>query len=154
MQLLFRRIGAIVAVVLVIATAFFTLGRSSDLDRAEVQILSGGDTHTFQVEVARTAPQRAQGLMEREQMDADAGMLFVFEGAGERYFWMKDTPLSLDIIFISESGEIIHIANDTTPRSEKIIPSRGDALYVLEVLAGTAKRLGIRAGDQVASAAM
>jgi uncharacterized membrane protein (UPF0127 family) len=109
---------------------------------------------TFNVEVAATDAHRARGLMFREEMAADAGMLFLFDTEGDRYFWMKNTPLSLDIIFIGANGVIVNIANDTTPFSEKIVASTGPAKYVLEVLAGTSKRLGIKAGDKVRSASM
>lgn len=107
--------------------------------------------HPFRVELAQTDVERARGLMQRKEMAPDHGMLFVFEAEGPRYFWMKDTPLSLDIIFVDEAGKIIRIADHTVPFSEKIIPSMGDALYVLEVLAGTCERLGINVGDQLVS---
>ncbi|WP_417679863.1 DUF192 domain-containing protein [Roseibium sp.] len=103
----------------------------------------------FTVEVAATDAQKAKGLMFRERMALNEGMLFLFQAAGERYFWMKNTPLSLDIIFIDDAGRIIHIAEGTTPFSEKTISSQGPAQYVLELLAGTSRRLGIKPGDQV-----
>ncbi|WP_417689693.1 DUF192 domain-containing protein [Roseibium sp.] len=116
-----------------------------------LEIVTVETTHTFEVEVASTDAQRARGLMYREEMAEDRGMLFVFDAEGERYFWMKDTPLSLDIIFAAEDGLIVRIADRTTPFSEKIIPSRGDARYVLEVVGGTAERLGFAAGDRLVS---
>lgn len=106
---------------------------------------------TFDVEVASNDEQRARGLMFREKMGLNAGMLFVFDGTGERYFWMKNTPLSLDMIFIGEDGRIGRIEEGTTPFSEKIIGSRVPALYVLELNAGTSRRLGLAPGDQVVS---
>lgn len=110
--------------------------------------------HTFDVEVAQTDAQRARGLMHRDYMADMEGMLFIFEASGERYFWMRDTPLSLDIIFAAEDGVIIRIADNTVPFSDKIIPSRGDSRFVLEVLAGTAAKLGIEAGDRLVSASI
>lgn len=110
--------------------------------------------HEFQVEVASTDVQRAKGLMHREEMAESAGMLFVFEASGDRYFWMKNTPLSLDIIFISDGGRIVRIAEDTVPFSEKIIPSRLPAKYVLELNAGTSMKLGISEGDLVSAPSM
>ena len=101
------------------------------------------------MEVAATDEQKAKGLMFRERMALNQGMLFLFQAAGERYFWMKNTPLSLDIIFIGDTGEIISIAEGTTPFSETVIPSQGPAQYVLELLAGTSRRLGIKPGDKV-----
>ncbi|GGB44376.1 hypothetical protein GCM10011316_15500 [Roseibium aquae] len=105
----------------------------------------------FTVEVAATPEARSRGLMFRRDMAEDHGMLFVFENEGERHFWMKNTPLSLDIVFIRSGGRIGHIAKSTTPFSEEIIPSRGPALYVLEVLAGIADQKGIAEGAAVRS---
>ena len=108
----------------------------------------------FEVEVAANDLQRARGLMFREQMAADHGMLFVFESEGERYFWMKNTPLPLDIIYIAENGRIVSIAADTEPFSEAVIPSRKPARFVLELNAGTARKQGIAIGDTVSSPSM
>jgi len=108
----------------------------------------------FTVEIAATNEARSRGLMYRREMADDHGMLFVFEGEGERYFWMKNTPLSLDIIFIRSDGKVGHIAKATTPFSEKTIPSIGPAHYVLEVLAGTADAQGIQPGDIVRAPAL
>ncbi|TWI92715.1 hypothetical protein JM93_00259 [Roseibium hamelinense] len=103
----------------------------------------------FTVEVAEKDIERSRGLMFRTEMPSDTGMLFVFERQGQRYFWMKNTPLPLDIIFITNDGEIVHIAKQTTPFSEDIIPSREPARYVLEINAGLSDELGIKAGDKV-----
>ncbi|MTI17572.1 DUF192 domain-containing protein [Rhodobacteraceae bacterium RKSG542] len=114
-----------------------------------VDIQRSGGTSSFTVEIAEDRDSRAQGLMHREEMAADHGMLFVFDLPSEQVFWMKNTPLSLDIIFISKDQRIIHIAENTTPFSLDAIPSHGKALYVLEVLGGTAEKLGISKGDSV-----
>lgn len=113
-----------------------------------------GQTHSFTVEVAVTAPERSRGLMFREEMAADHGMLFIFETEGDRYFWMKNTPLPLDIIYIDATGKIVSIAADTTPFSEQTIPSGAPAKYVLELNAGTSAERGIGVGDTVSSASM
>lgn len=115
---------------------------------------SASKTHRFTVEVAVTAPERSRGLMFREEMAADHGMLFIFEQEGDRYFWMKNTPLPLDIIYIDAAGGIVSIAADTTPFSEQTIPSEAPARYVLELNAGTAAQRGIKVGDTVSSASM
>lgn len=117
----------------------------------ELVVVTGRGEISFNVEIAATDEHRARGLMFREEMAEDAGMLFIFDSEGDRYFWMKNTPLSLDIIFITAEGVIVNIARDTTPFSEKIVASTGPAKYVLEVLAGTTERLGIKAGDEVRS---
>lgn len=144
-------------VFVVAALALVTAGASADeapLRTETLEIASDGTVNQFTVEVAETDRQRAKGLMFRETMAADHGMLFIFEGEGERYFWMKNTPLPLDIIYISRAGAIVSIAADTTPYSEKVIPSNGAAKYVLELNAGTAQKLGISAGDTVSSPSM
>jgi len=117
-------------------------------------VTSGDREHVFSVEVASTDSQRAMGLMFREEMAADQGMLFVFEAEGERYFWMKNTPLPLDIVYIAENGKIVSIAADTVPFSTDAIPSGAPAKYVLELNAGTAEERGIEPGDKVASPSM
>lgn len=103
----------------------------------------------FQVEVARNDAQRAVGLMWRERMDPDKGMLFYF--AAERFvtMWMKNTSLSLDMLFISTDGRIATIATHTRPYSTERIHSGVKVGAVLELLAGSAERLGIAPGDLV-----
>ena len=136
---------------LIVAGASSTIAHDADmtLPSEELVVQSKRGAHKFTVEVASTDDQRARGLMFRERMALNAGMLFVFEAAGERYFWMKNTPLSLDILFIGEDGRVKRIAEGTTPFSEQIIPSEAPALSVLELLAGTSRRLGIAPGDRV-----
>lgn len=103
----------------------------------------------FSVEIASTPEARAQGLMNRPSLPKNHGMLFVFERSEDQYFWMKNTPLPLDIIFLQETGTVRHIHHHATPFSEKVIYSRGPARYVLEFEAGTAHRIGLSVGDQV-----
>ncbi len=129
-------------------------GEEVPLPTEILTITTGKGPQQFTVEVAATDVQKAKGLMFRERMALNEGMLFLFPASGDRYFWMKNTPLSLDIIFIGDTGRIIHIAEGTTPFSEKTISSRGPAQYVLEVLAGTSRRLGIKPGDQVAASSI
>lgn len=101
------------------------------------------------VELALTPRQRAHGLMFREEMAPDAGMLFLFEREAPRSFWMKNTYLPLDILFIDRTGRIVSIAPDTVPLSEASIPSGAPAMGVLELNAGVAAALGIAPGDRV-----
>ncbi|MFC6656249.1 DUF192 domain-containing protein [Roseibium salinum] len=117
-------------------------------------IRSAEQEHRFVAEIAATSEQRARGLMFREEMAADHGMLFIFEGESNRSFWMKNTPLPLDIIYIDAAGRIVSIAADTTPFSEAVIPSGAPARFVLELNAGTAEKIGIERGDQVSSPSM
>ncbi|MGS4883766.1 DUF192 domain-containing protein [Roseibium sp. MB-4] len=129
-------------------------GNSQTPPTEPLTVFSGANEHRFTVEVASTDTQRAKGLMFREEMAAEHGMLFIFDGEFERHFWMKNTPLPLDIIFISSQGTIVSIAADTTPYSEKVIPSGAPAKFVLELNAGTAAKLGIKPGDEVVAGSM
>lgn len=110
---------------------------------------AAGETHDFQVEIAETGEQRAQGLMFRREMAADAGMLFLFGGSEVRAMWMKNTIIPLDMLFIDETGKIVRIAERTVPYSERAIVSGGPVSAVLELNAGTASRLAIKPGDRV-----
>lgn len=106
-------------------------------------------TVAFKVEIADSDAEREQGLMYRTTLAPDAGMLFRWDRAAPRAFWMKNTYIPLDIIYIGANGRIISIAAMTEPFSEEPIPSQGAALGVLEIAGGRAAELGIDIGDQV-----
>ena len=106
-------------------------------------------SHSFRVELANTPAAQARGLMFRTEMDDDEGMLFPSETPEPRSFWMKNTPLSLDIIFIGVDGRISNIAANTTPYSLESVLSEGAASAVLELRGGRAAELGIAPGDRV-----
>ncbi len=108
-----------------------------------------GRRYTFSVEVASTPTQRARGLMYRRELAPDHGMLFDFGGVGTRAMWMKNTYVSLDILFLEADGRIWSIAPETTPLSEVIIPAQGPIRAALELNAGTCRLLGIEVGDLV-----
>jgi uncharacterized membrane protein (UPF0127 family) len=107
------------------------------------------DTHKFQIEIARTPDQQQFGLMFRNKLAADAGMLFVYERPQRISMWMKNTYIPLDMIFIGADGRVVGIAERRVPLSVEPIYSSGPALAVLEVNGGTAARLGIKPGDTV-----
>ena len=106
-------------------------------------------TEKIVVEVANTPSQRAQGLMKRESLAPFDGMLFVWPDRALRHFWMKDTPLSLDILFFDETGTLFHHEDRTTPYSERLIPSLMPAKYVLELPAGTRAKWQFEIGDRI-----
>ena len=109
-----------------------------------------GDTiKSIAVEIADNDRDRAQGMMYRTSMPDSVGMLFVFDQPKEQSFWMKNTPLSLDILYVDENGEIGTMHKSTTPYSEKKIPSYGEAKYVVEVVAGFTDRYQIDKGDKI-----
>jgi uncharacterized membrane protein (UPF0127 family) len=123
-------------------------GAISPLEDLQV-VTSTGAVHPFKVEIADEEPERRNGLMNRPSMRRDRGMLFQFEEESERSFWMKNTYIALDIIYIARDGRIVSIAARTTPFSEAPIASMGAANGVLEINGGLAEELGIRAGDTV-----
>lgn len=108
-----------------------------------------GEQHEFTVELALTDEQRAQGLMFRESLAPDAGMLFLYDQDRPRAMWMKNTLIPLDMLFIDGQGKIVRIAQRTTPLSESSIGSGRPVRAVLELAGGTSQRLGIRVGDRV-----
>ncbi|WP_199504733.1 DUF192 domain-containing protein [Qipengyuania sp. YIM B01966] len=111
---------------------------------------AGGRAHAFRVEVAASPQEQARGLMFRTALGPDEGMIFPYRTPGQLSFWMKNTPLPLDIIFIAEGGRIANIAAITVPYSRDPVLSEGAAIAVLEIPGGRAAQLGIRAGDRVA----
>ncbi|WP_336056428.1 DUF192 domain-containing protein [Nitratireductor sp. CH_MIT9313-5] len=118
------------------------------VDATPLSILSSNGRHSFQIEVADEPLERQRGLMHREKMSDDRGMLFVFDNDGRRSFWMQNTPLPLDLLFISSSGRIEAIEQGEPFSTASIAPDV-TARFVLELNAGTAQKLGIEVGDQV-----
>lgn len=104
---------------------------------------------TIEIEIADTDSSRMRGMMQRESIPEDWGMLFIFEREEERGFWMANTPRALDLMFINADSTIINIARYVQPMSAETIPSEGPAQYVLEVEAGTTDSIGIVEGDAV-----
>jgi len=115
----------------------------------ELFIDAGGGPVTFFVEVVDTNQTRAAGLMFREELAPNAGMLFNFKREQPVSFWMKNTLIPLDMFFIKADGRIVNIAKRAVPHSERGIASDEPVLGVLETNAGVADRLGIRPGDIV-----
>ena len=120
----------------------------------KIEIASKGKIHSFMVELAVTDEERSRGLMYRKELPDGRGMLFDFKQEQEVGFWMKNTYIPLDMIFIRADGTIRRITANTEPLSERTVSSGGSVRYVLEVIGGTAKKLGIEAGDKVTGAAL
>lgn len=108
-----------------------------------------GKTFSFRVEVAQTSVEQAKGLMFRQSMGPDEGMLFPMKPARQSSFWMRNTVISLDIVFIGPDGRIANIAANAVPYDETPLPSKGLAAAVLELNGGRAAELGIVPGDRV-----
>ena len=108
------------------------------------------DDDIFLVTVVQTKESRIKGLSGHISLDKDAGMLFVFEESGIHPFWMKDMDFAIDILWIDQNKRIIHIVSEIAPETfPKAFASQEEALYVLEIADGEAKRRGIHVGDMV-----
>jgi len=102
----------------------------------------------FTVEVADTASERSQGLMNRQSMAKSAGMLFVYPSPRTVGFWMKNTLIPLDMIFMDATGTVQRVHENAVPLDLTMIPGGQDIQYVLEINAGMAKRFGISVGSE------
>ena len=121
----------------------------SGLEIEPLTIVTDTGRHDFQVEVADDEAERERGLMYRPPLAEDQGMLFEFPDSAERSFWMRNTPSSLDIIYVAGDGRIVSIARNTTPNSDTPIPSNGPATGVIELRAGRAAEISADPGDQI-----
>ena len=128
---------------------FASAGWAEDgaLERLTIETAAG--EHVVMVEVARTPAERSIGLMHRTELAPDRGMLFDFGVTRPATMWMKNTLISLDMFFAESDGRIVAIAERTTPLSEKRIRSGQPVRFVLEMIGGSARRLGIAPGDRL-----
>ena len=115
-----------------------------------LQIVRGDEVLAdLEIEIADDDSSRTRGMMQRTDLPGDRGMLFIFPDEEDRGFWMANTPLSLDLIFIDADSTIVSIAKYMRPLSPQDVPSNGPARFVLEVIAGNADTIGIVEGDRV-----
>jgi uncharacterized membrane protein (UPF0127 family) len=121
----------------------------ADMRQDRLQIVTASGTHTFTVEIAETPAQKERGLMFRRTLADDAGMLFPYTPPQEIAMWMRNTYISLDMVFIRADGTVHRIEKGTQPFSERVIASGGDVLAVLEIRAGISDRIGLKPGDRV-----
>ena len=132
------------------ATSAAAVHPTSGLPVIALTVSSAGRQHAFRVEVARSDAEQSKGLMFRTAMGADEGMIFPMQAPRSAAFWMKNTVISLDILFIGSNRRILNIAANAVPYSEDPLASAGPVSAVLELNAGRAAALGIVAGDRVA----
>lgn len=137
-------LAAILVIVFAVASA--PVGAASF---QPLEIVTRNGVQVFSVEIATTEQEKQTGLMHRKELADGKGMLFDFNPEQEVSMWMKNTYISLDMIFIRADGRILRIAENTEPMSTRIIPSNGLCKGVLEVIAGTAQKYGIKPGDRV-----
>ncbi len=133
-------------------SAFLALsaGLSHAAEKSVLEIATKTGVHSFSVELVDNDADRAKGLMYRRSLPEGTGMLFDFHREQDVSFWMQNTYIPLDMIFIRADGRIHRIAENTVPLSLEQVPSRGPVRGVLEVIAGTSRKLGIAPGDRVA----
>lgn len=114
-----------------------------------LEVRTDRGVQSFMVEIADSATEREYGLMCRKAMAADHGMLFLFPRAEPQAFWMRNTLIPLDIIYIGANGKVVSIVRSALPLSETPLPSAGAAQFVLELAAGRAAQIGLLPGDRV-----
>jgi uncharacterized protein len=142
-----RRLAALLLGFIPLSLGWVGVAAAQTLDKLEIVTSTG--VHVFSVEMAQTDAERERGLMYRRFMPPDRGMLFDFKREEPVMFWMKNTYIPLDMIFISRAGVVTSIAADAEPLSERLIPSGGPCYGVLEVNAGVAASIGVKPGDKV-----
>lgn len=135
----------------IILGVFLAAGAAQAAGEQTIEIATRTGVHVFSVELAQNDAERAKGLMYRRELPEGHGMLFDFHRDQEVSFWMQNTYIPLDMIFIRGDGRILRIEENTEPLSTRMIPSRGPVRAVLEVIGGTSRKLGISPGDRIAS---
>jgi uncharacterized membrane protein (UPF0127 family) len=139
----------VAALLLFVGASFASPGPVHAAGQSTLEIVSGSGVHAFNVEMATTEPERERGLMFRKELPQGQGMLFDFFTDQPVSFWMHNTYIALDMIFIRHDGVIMRVAENTKPMSDDLVPSGVPVRAVLEVIGGTARELGIKAGDKV-----
>lgn len=123
--------------------------QSQHLSTIPLKISTSTGTYDFVVEVAKTQAEKGKGLMFRRNLAENEGMLFVFDKSSIQNFWMKDTYLSLDIIFLDDQKKVVNFSQSTVPlQTYPTYGSVGLSKYVLEAPSGTVNRIGLRTNDQ------
>ena len=141
------RLSAAFVIIAIFATLLAAPLRAEGFQTLDLITATG--SHAFQVEIAKDEASHERGLMYRRFMPANHGMLFEFANDAPQTFWMKNTYIPLDIIFISRSGVVTNIAANAEPLSERVIPSGPPCAAVLELNGGTAAAIGLKVGDKV-----
>jgi uncharacterized membrane protein (UPF0127 family) len=144
-----RRFRVVVPVILSLWLVWAAAGPAWAAGPQILEIATAGGTHTFSVELAKTRAELDRGLMFRRSLPSGRGMLFDYGAAQPVTMWMKNTYVPLDMLFIGSDGHIRRIAANTRPLSTKLVSGGEGVHYVLEIKAGTARKLGIAVGDRV-----
>lgn len=133
----------------VAASAAPTVHPVSGLTVIPLMVTSASGRHAFRVELAESSTEQARGLMFRTELGANEGMIFPMDPPRDAAFWMKNTVIPLDIIFVGTDHRILNIAENAVPYDLKPLPSIGPVSGVLELVGGRAAQLGIKPGDKV-----
>ena len=141
-----------IAAVCLWATAAYA--QTPEAPRHELVVATDEGDRVFQVEIADEPQERSKGLMFRREMARDHGMLFDYGEEVPASFWMSNTYIPLDMIFVKSDGTVESIAERTTPLSENSVKSRGPVRYVLEINGGLSDELGIEPGDKLSGPAL
>lgn len=137
------------AAVIAVWLAFGSIANAVECSLDQLTVVKDDGPFDFFVEVARTPDEQARGLMFRSSLDRDAGMIFIMEPERQANFWMRNTMISLDLIFIERSGRVESVAANAIPYSEKKLSSQGPVRAVLEINGGLSASLGIVPGVQI-----
>jgi uncharacterized membrane protein (UPF0127 family) len=149
-----KRFFALLALASLCAGSAVALGKRApvpfaDLERSSIRVITASGRHDFKVWIADNEKSRERGLMFIKSLPPDQGMLFLFEEPRYAAFWMKNTYLSLDLVFIGPDGVVVNIARGAKPQSLEPIESEAPVKGVLELLAGTAVKIGLTPGSHV-----
>ncbi len=147
--MLFRRCLLLLPLLLLVVSANPSRAQLAGYPTAPLTILTANGPHKFTVELATTPAQMEQGLMFRQRLAPDAGMLFDFVAPSRAMMWMKNTLIPLDMLFVDAEGHIVNIHERAVPGSLATIAAAAPVRAVIELNGGTAARLGIRPGDRV-----
>jgi uncharacterized membrane protein (UPF0127 family) len=131
------------------AVALVAGAAQASCSEGRVELRGDWGTARFRVEIADTPEERATGLMHREEMAAAAGMLFVYERPQRVSFWMENTLIPLDMVFMDASGTVMHIHENAVPLDRTPIPGGNDIQFVLEINGGMAAMVGLTEGSQM-----
>lgn len=132
-----------------LALLFVLLPIAACSQEGQATLVTADETYTFTVELVDTPETRAQGLMFREELGPDQGMLFDFKEERPVAFWMRNTLIPLDMIFVRADGTIANIHVNARPHDPTSIPSDGPIQFVLEIPGGRSVEIGLTAGDQM-----
>jgi hypothetical protein len=116
--------------------------------RSSLTLQTAFGAYAIEIEIPETVAEQQMGLKFRQSVPDRTGMLFLYEASQEVRMWMKDTHVSLDMVFIKPDGTVHRVEARTEPLSQAVVPSRGHVIAVLELAAGSAEQLGLRPGDR------